>query len=107
MNKKTEKPPQPPKEQRTTLKAMGEQKVPPFRLKKLLTEREITLEEMPNGLRVYVLEHPEVEKVFSQPLYKENDSSTLCFKLEIKSHIKGFNSFEFWYMNQLPIENSE
>ena len=102
MNKKTEKPPQPPKEQQTTLKAMGEQKNPPFRLKKLLTEREITLEEMPNELRVYVLKHPEVKKVFSQPLFKENDSSTLCFKLEIKSHIKGFNSFEFWHRISCP-----
>ena len=62
---------------------------------------------MPNELRVYVLEHPEVEKVFSQPSYKENDSSTVCYKLEIKSHIIGFNLFEFWYMKQLPIENSE
>ena len=62
---------------------------------------------MPNELRVYVLERPEVDKVFSQPSYKENDSSTVCYKLEIKSHIKGFNLFELWYMKQLPIENNE
>ena len=30
--------------------------------------------------------------------------STVCYKLEIKSHIKGFNLFEFWYMKQLPSE---
>ena len=77
------------------------------KLKKLLPERELTLKEMPNELRVYVLEHPEVEKVFSQPSYKENDPSTVCYKLEIKNHIKGFNLFEFWYMKQLPIENNE
>ena len=52
----------------------------------------------------YVLEHPEVEKVFNQPSFEENDSSTVCYKLEIKSHIKGFNLFEFWYMKQLPSE---
>ena len=88
-------------------KQWADQKVPPIRLKKLLTERKLTLKEMPNELRVYALEHPEVEKVFSQPSYKENDSTTVCYKLEIKSHIKGFNLFEFCYMKQLPIENSE
>ena len=62
---------------------------------------------MPDELRVYVLEHPEVEKVFSQPSYKQNDSSTVCYKLEIKSYIKGFNFSEFWNMKQLPIENSK
>ena len=107
-NKTTEKPPLAPKEQRTPRwKQWADRKVPPFRLKNLLPERELTLKEMPNELRVYVLEHPEVGKVFSQPSYKENDSSTVCYKLEIKSHIKGFNLFEFWYMKQLPIENNE
>ena len=105
---KTEKSSQPPKEKRIPRwKQWADKKVPPFMLKKLLPEREITLKKMPNVLPVYVLEHPEVEKFFSQPSYKENESSTLCYKLEIKSHIKGFNLFEFWYMNQLPIENSE
>ena len=107
-NKTTEKPPRPPKEQRIPhWKQWADKKVPPFRFKKLLPERELTLKEMPDELRVYVLEHPEVEKVFSQPSYKENDSSTVCFELEIKSYIKDFNLFEIWYMEQLPIENSE
>ena len=107
-NKTTEKPPLPPKEQQIPRwKQWADRKVPPFRLKKFLPERELTLKAMPNELRVYVLEHPEVEKVFSQPSYKENNSSTVCYKLEIKSHIKGFNLFEFWYMKQLPIENNE
>ena len=102
---KTDKPPPSPKEQRiSSWKQWARKKIPLFRLKKLLLEREITLKEIPNELRVCVPEHPEVEKVFSQQSYKENDSSTLCYKLEIKSHIKGFNLFEFWYMNQLPIE---
>ena len=89
------------------LETMGGQKVPPFRFKKLLPERELTLKEIPDEMRMYVLEHPEVEKVFSHPSYKENDSSTVCYKLEIQSYIKGFNLFEFWYMKQLPIENTE
>ena len=67
-----------------------DKKVPPFRFKKTLPERELTLKGMPDELRVYVLEHPEVEKVFSQPSYKENDSSTVCYKLEIKSLHKRF-----------------
>ena len=67
-------------------------------------ERELSLNDMPNELRLYVLEHPEVEKVFNQPSFKENDSSTVCYKLEIISHIKGFNLFEFWCMKQLPSE---
>ena len=93
-NKTTERPPLPPKEQRLPRwKQWAARKVPHFRLKKLLPERELTLKEMPNELRVYVLEHPEVEKVCSQPSYKENDSSTVCYKLEIKSLIKGFNLF--------------
>ena len=108
MRKTNQKPPPPPKEQRIPRwKQWADKKVPHFRLKKLLPEREITLKDTPNELRFYVLEHPEVEKVFSQPSYKENDSSTVCYKLEIKSHIKGFNLFEFWYINQFPIENSE
>ena len=45
---------------------------------------------MSNELRLYVLEHPEVEKVFNQPSFKENDSSAVCYKLQIKSHIKKF-----------------
>ena len=95
-NKTTEKPPLPPKEQRIPRwKQWADRKVPPFRLKNLLPECDLTLKEMPNELRVYFLEHPEVEKVFSQPSYKENDSSTVCYKLETKSHIKGFNLFEF------------
>ena len=65
-------------------KQWAERKVPFFMLKKLLPEPELTLKEMPNELGVYVLEHPEVEKVFSQPSYKENDSSTVCYKLEKK-----------------------
>ena len=60
---------------------------------------------MVNVLRLYVLEQPEVEKVFNQPSFNENDSSTVGYKLEIKSHIKGFNFLEFWYMKQLPSEN--
>ena len=55
-------------------------------------------------MRLYVLEHPEVERVFNQPTFNENESSTVCYKLEITSHIKGFNLFEFWYMKQLPSE---
>ena len=83
---------------------MGGKKVPQFRLKKTPPERELSLKEMPNELRFYVLEHPEVEKVFSQPSLNENDSSTVCDKLEIRNHIKGFNLFEFWYMKQLRSE---
>ena len=56
---------------------------------------------MPNELRLYVLEPPEVEKVFNQPSFNKNDSLNACYKLEIKSHIKGFILFEFWYMKQL------
>ena len=78
---------QSPKEQR--IPRWADKKVPQFRLTKTPPERELSLKEMPNELRLYVLEHPEVEKVFSQPSFKENDSSTVCYKLEIKSHIKG------------------
>ena len=107
-NKQTEKPPRPPKEQQIHhWKQRADKKIPPFRFKKTIPERELTLKEMAGELRVYILEHPEVEKIFSQPSYKENDSSTVCYKLEIKSYIKGFNLFEFWYMKQLPFENSE
>ena len=67
-------------------------------------EREISLNEMPNELWLYVLEQPEIEKVFNQPSFRENDSLAVCYKLEIKSHFKGFSLFEFWYMKQLPSE---
>ena len=97
-----------PKEQRIPRwKQWADKKVPHFRLKKLPPERDLTLKEMPDELRLYVLEHPEVQKVFSQPSFKENDSSTVCYKLEIRSHIKGFNLFEFCYMKQSPIDNSD
>ena len=85
-----------------TLEAMGGQKFPQFNLKKTPPVRELSLNEMPNDLQLYVLERPEVEKVFNQPSFNKNDSSTVCYKLEIKSHIKDFNLFEFWYMKQLP-----
>ena len=105
MIKANQKSMQSPKEQRIPRwKQWADKKVPQFRLKKTPPACELSLKEMPNELRLYVLEHPEVEKVFSQPSFKENDSSTVCYKLEIKSHIKGFNLFEFWYMKQLPSE---
>ena len=108
LNKTTEKPPRPQKEQRIPRWKQWEyKKVLTFRFKKLLPERELTREEVPDELRVCVLEYPEVEKVFSHPSYKENDSSTVFHKLEIKSYIKVFKLFEFFYMKQLPIENSE
>ena len=62
--------------------------VPPFRLEKIPPELELTLKNIPDQLRLNVLEHSEVQKVFSQTSYKENDSPTVCFKLEIRSHIK-------------------
>ena len=103
MNKTNPKPMQSLKEQRIPRwKQWADKKVPQFRLKK--SPRELSLNEMPNELRLYVLEHPEVKKVFNQPSFEENDSSTVCHKLEIKSHIKGFNLIEFWYMKQLPSE---
>ena len=105
MNKTNPKPMQSPKEQRIPRwKQWADKKVPQFKLKKSPPERELSLNEMLNELRLYVLEHPEVEKVFNQLLFEENDSSTVCYNLEIKSHIKGFNLFEFWYMRQLPSE---
>ena len=89
---------QSPKEQRIPRwKQWADKKVPQFRLKKTPPERKLSLNEMPNEMRLYVLEHPGVEKVFNQPSFEENDS-TVCYKLEIKSRIKGFNLFEFWYM---------
>ena len=79
---------QSPKEQRIPRwKQWADKKVPQFRLEKTPPERELSLNEMPNELRFYVLEHPELEKVFNQPSFEENDSSTLCHKLEIKGHI--------------------
>ena len=103
MNKTNPKPMQSPKEQRIPRwKQWADKKIPQIRLKKSPPERELSFNEMLNELRLNVLEQPEVEKVFNQPLFEENDSSTVCYKLEIKSHIKGFNLFEFWYMKQLP-----
>ena len=103
MNKTNQKPMQSPKEQEIPRwKQWADKKVPQFRLENTPPERGLSLNEMPNDLRFYVLEQPEVEKVFHQPSFEENDSSTVCYKLEIKSHIKGFNLFEFWYMKQLP-----
>ena len=105
MNKTNPKPMQSPKEQRIPRwKQWADKKVPQFRLKKSPQERELSLNEMPNELRSYVLEHPEVEKVFNQPSFEENDSSKVCYKLEMKSHIKVFILFEFWYMKQLLSE---
>ena len=99
MNKTNQKPMQSLKQQRIPRwKQWADKKVPPFRLKKTPPERELSLNEMPNELRLYVSEHPEVEKVFNQPSFEENDSSTVCYKREIKSRIKGFNLFEFWYI---------
>ena len=46
----------------------------------------------------------EVEELFNQPPFKEIDLKTLCYKLEIKSHNKGFKLFEFWYMKEMPSE---
>ena len=62
---------------------------------------------MPDELRGYVLEHPEVQKVFSKPSFEENDPSTVRYKLDINSHIKGFSFLEFWYMKRLPIGKGE
>ena len=85
--KAIQKPMQSPKEQRIPRwKQCADKKVPQFKLKKTPPERELSLKAMPNELRLYVLEHPGVEKVFSQPSFKENDSSTVCYKLEIKSY---------------------
>ena len=50
-----------------TLEAMGGPKVPKLDLKKTPPERELSLNEMPNELRLYVSEHPKFEKVFNQP----------------------------------------
>ena len=88
-------------------KQWADKKLPQFRLRKTPPELELSLNEMPNELLLYVLEHPKVEKVFNHPSFEENDSSSVCYKLEIKNHIKGFNLFEFWHMKQLPIGNSE
>ena len=108
MNKTNEKLIQSLNEQRIPRwKQWADKKVPQFRLKKTPPERELSLNEMSNELRLYFLEHPEVEKVFNQPSFEENDSSTVCYKLEIKSHIKGFNLFEFWYMKQLPSKSTK
>ena len=105
MNKMDQKSMESPKKQRIPRwKQWADKKFPQFRLRKTPPERELSLNEMPNELRLYVLEHPEVEKVFNQPSFEENDSSTVCYKLEIKSHIKGFNLFAFWYMKQLSSE---
>ena len=74
MNKTNQKPMQYPKEQRISRwKQWADKKVPQFRLKKIPTGVELSLNEMPNELRLYVLEHPEVEKVFNQPSFEEND----------------------------------
>ena len=86
-------------------KLWADRKVPPFKVQK--RQPELCLCEMPEELRAYVLEHPEVLKVFKQPSLGEHDSVSVCYKLEIRSHIKGFNLFEFWYMKQLPVEHSE
>ena len=106
MNNTNQKPMQSPKEQLIPRwKQWADKKVPQFRLKKTPPERELSFNEKPNEFYImwlYVMEHPEVEKVFNQPSFEEYDSSTVCYKLEIKSHIKGFNLFEFWYMKQLP-----
>ena len=89
MNKTNQKLMQYPKEQRIPRwKQWADKKVPQFRLKETPPERELSLNEMPNELRLYVLEHPEVEKVFNQPSFDENDSSTVCYKLEIKVILK-------------------
>ena len=105
MNKTNQKPMQSPKEQRIPRwKQWAHKKVPQFILKKTPPERELSLNEMPNELRLYVLEQPAVEKVFNLPSFDENDSSTVCYKLEMKSHIKGFHLFAFWCMKQLPSE---
>ena len=105
MNKTNQNPMQSPREQRIPRwKQWADKQVPQFRWKKTPPKFELSLYEMPNELRLYVLEHPEVEEVFNQPSFKENDSSTVCYKLEIKSHIKGSKFFEFWYMKQLPSE---
>ena len=45
---------------------------------------------MPDELGLYGLEHPEVEKVFNQSSFEENDSSTVGYQLEVKSQNKRF-----------------
>ena len=105
MNKTNQKPMQSPKERRIPRwKQWVEKKFLNLDFKKTPTELELSLNEMPNELWLYVFEQPEVDKVFNQPSFEENVSSTVCYKLEIKSHIKGFNLFEFWYMKQLSSE---
>ena len=60
MNKTNQKPMQYPKEQRIPRwKQWADKKIPQFRLKKTPPERELSLNEMPNELRLYVLEHPQ------------------------------------------------
>ena len=88
-----------------SLETMGRQKTPPYKIQK--RDHELCLCEMPEELKAYVLEHPEIKKVFNQPSQGDYDSASACYKLEIKSNIKRFNLFEFWYMKQLPVEHSE
>ena len=59
MIKANQKPMQSPKEQRIPRwKQWADKKVPQIRLKKTPPERELSLKELPNELRLYVLEHP-------------------------------------------------
>ena len=96
----------PSKERKTFDENNGQKKFLPLRLKKLPPERELTLKEMPDELRSHALEHQCVQKVLSEPSYIETDSSTVCFKLEIKCHVIGFSLLDFWYVKKLPIDNT-
>ena len=68
MNKSNQKPMQSPKEQRIPRwKQRADKKVSQFRLKKTPPERELSLNEMPNELWLYVLNTPKLKKSSINP----------------------------------------
>ena len=88
-------------------KVRTDKKLPSLKVQKRPTERQLCLCQMPEELKAYVFEHPEIRRVFIEPAVGERYSeSRYCYKLEIKIHIKLFNLLEFVYMKQPPVEHS-
>ena len=90
-SKSLKKTPHPQKEQLTPRwKVWADKKLSSFKVQKLPPESKICPCEIPEELKTYVLENPDAQQVFIEPVDGEHDSEPkCCYKLYIKIHIKG------------------
>ena len=90
MNLRLKKPLQPQKMQLTPRwKVWTDKRVPPFKVQKRHSWRELCVCELPEELKYYSLEHSKVPKIFIHQSIGEHDSASMCCsKNQIKVHIE-------------------